>query len=118
MSSLPERDRLYLNDILKSGDAIHRYIDQHPDWLETRPSQTWEAILWNLAVIGEAAKRIGSETKRKLPDAGWAEAGRMRDFVVHHYSAIDRSVIAATIRQDIPRLLEAARGLLENDSES
>ncbi len=57
-------------------------------------------------IIGEAAKHIGPETRRRFPDVPWSDAARTRDRLVHHYFDIDLDVLWATVSSDLPQLLK------------
>jgi uncharacterized protein with HEPN domain len=59
-------------------------------------------------IVGEAAKLITDETRKRYPDVSWGDAARMRDRLVHHYFDIDLDVLWSTISEDLPELL---RGL-------
>ncbi|HEX2051799.1 MAG TPA: HepT-like ribonuclease domain-containing protein [Actinomycetota bacterium] len=75
----------------------------------------WDAVLYNLAVIGEAIKGLSSETLTRAPEVDWRAAARMRDFLVHHYFATDRDVVANTVERDIPPLRAAIERLTQRE---
>ena len=70
-----------------------------------------EAILHHLAVLGEAAARVGEVTRSELPELPWREMRDTRNFVVHAYFKIDPDVIWRTCREDVPTVLATVRRL-------
>ena len=74
----------------------------------------WEAILYNIAIIGEASKNLSKELRDQEPDVDWSPAAKMRDFVIHQYASTDLAIVAATVDEDLPRLEGAVDRLLGN----
>lgn len=54
--------------------------------------------------VGELAKRLTTADPARFIDPIWIQAARNRDFVVHHYDRVDRTVLWATVTVDFPRL--------------
>ena len=44
-------------------------------------------------IVGEAAKQVTAEIRRKHPEVPWSAAARMRDRLVHHYFDINLDVL-------------------------
>lgn len=57
-------------------------------------------------IVGEAAKQVTAETRRKHPEVPWSAAARMRDRLVHHYFDINLDVLWSTATVDLPALLK------------
>lgn len=64
-----------------------------------------EMILWNLVVLGEAAKRLPSEIRRRFGDVEWEKMMRTRDRITHHYEGIDWEIVLRIMAIDLPPLL-------------
>jgi hypothetical protein len=62
------------------------------------------AVVRQLEVIGEAAKRVSEERRSKNPEIPWKDIAGMRDKLIHHYFDIDLNVVWKTITDDIPKL--------------
>jgi uncharacterized protein with HEPN domain len=77
-----------------------------------------DAILFNLHVIGEAAKKLPSDLRERYADVPWREFSGMRDIIVHVYFALDLDIVWDAIQNDVPRLLRRVREIteLENDA--
>lgn len=52
-----------------------------------------DAILRNLAVIGEAVKALPEESIAAMPEVPWASIAGLRNVVVHEYFRIDPDII-------------------------
>lgn len=63
-----------------------------------------DAIIRNIEVIGEAAKKISSDTKKNHSEIPWKEISGMRDKLIHDYLGVDIKVVWKTIKEDIPSL--------------
>lgn len=61
----------------------------------------FDAILYDLVVIGEAVKSLDAQMKLKSPHIEWKEIIGLRDLLAHQYFHIDVSVIKASIDQPL-----------------
>lgn len=66
--------------------------------------KTQDAVLWRLAVIGEAANNVSAQTRRAIP-LEWSDIIGMRHVVVHHYRKLLMPRIWSTVREDLPGLI-------------
>lgn len=67
------------------------------------------AVLYDLAVIGEAAKGISGGTRQQHPSVPWSDMAGMRDVVIHQYFGIDASLVWRAASVSVPRLLESLK---------
>lgn len=67
------------------------------------------ALVKLVEIVGEAAKQVGDETRRRYPAVAWSGAARMRDRLVHHYFDINLDILWSTVTEDLPGLLDALR---------
>ena len=63
--------------------------------------KTQSAVILQLVVIGEMAKRISDETKNTI-DLPWKEIAGFRDVAVHDYFSLDLEIVWQTVIDDIP----------------
>lgn len=64
-----------------------------------------DAILFNLAVLGEAAKSMSRETVSRCDAVPWSEMAMTRDKVIHHYHGIDWATVDDIVENKLPGLL-------------
>ena len=69
--------------------------------------KTIRAVLYNLAVIGEAVRSIPPEIEALHPEIPWIDVRGMRNIVIHEYFQVNLSIIWQTIQEDLV-LLEAS----------
>lgn len=51
------------------------------------------AVIFKIIVLGEAAKRLSDEFRRKHPQINWKQVAGMRDRCVHGYDDIDVDIV-------------------------
>jgi uncharacterized protein with HEPN domain len=64
-----------------------------------------------IEIVGEAAARVGEETRQQVPQIPWQDIVGMRNRLIHAYYDIDLDRVWDTIIADLPALvplLEAA----------
>lgn len=75
-----------------------------------------DAILYQVIVIGEAAKatlQADPALEAELPEVEWSPMARMRDRVTHHYWATDPEIVWATAAKAVPELRRAVEQALD-----
>ncbi len=65
-----------------------------------------QAIAYNLAVLGEAARALSPELRERHPRVPWREVISQRNVVVHEYHRLDLDSLWVTATEDIPSLDE------------
>ncbi len=104
--------KLYIDDIIASIDRIEEYIKGIGFEEFVRDQKTIDAVVRNLLVIGEAAKNMPDETRRKHPDLPWFEIIGMRNKVIHEYFGVKEDVLWKTIKDDLPEFKNQIKSLL------
>jgi uncharacterized protein with HEPN domain len=66
-------------------------------------------------IIGEAAARVGADTKGTYPQIPWAQIVAMRNRLVHAYFDIDLDQVWKAATEDLPPLVVALESILEGD---
>jgi uncharacterized protein with HEPN domain len=96
------RDRLA--DISEAIKAIHDHVGGSLVQPDVGTEVVLHAVLFNLLVIGEAAKTIDIDLRGTSPEVPWADYAGLRDIIAHQYFRIQRQIIEDTIRKDLPTL--------------
>lgn len=74
---------------------------------ELRSDRLLELGLTRLVeIVGEAAARVSDGTRKRLPDIPWPQIVGMRNRLVHGYDRVDLAVLHATVRDELPQLIE------------
>jgi uncharacterized protein with HEPN domain len=81
-------DRLYLHHMLERCQRISRFIRPgRQEFFESEELQ--DAVIRNIEVIGEAAKRVSVAARARLASLDWKAICAMRDVLIHDYIGID-----------------------------
>lgn len=102
---------LFLDDLIASAEKIERYLRDTTADSFAANELLFDAVLFNIQVIGEAVKQIPEEAKAASPDTDWIGPARMRDVIAHHYFAIDAHIVWEAATVHVPRLLAGAKAL-------
>lgn len=103
---------LFLEDIEAACASIQEYTDglSQSDVLEDK--MRFEAVLMNLYVIDEAAKKLPREARERYDSVDWRRVAGMRDFIAHQYFALDLDIIWDAVENDVPVLHDEVRSIL------
>lgn len=104
--------RLYLIDIEESIRKINEYVVGMDLHAFMDDSKTFESVLYNIQIIGEAANKIPMEIREKHPDIDWRGIIGMRNVIVHGYFYVDPETVWKTVHSSIPILSEQIQKIL------
>ena len=104
---------LYLDDLIDSAEKLQRFLKDRAFEGFASDEMLFDAVLFNLEVIGEAVKKLPEEAKAAVPEADWSGPARMRDLIAHHYFAVDPQIVWEAATQHVPRMLAHAKQLRE-----
>ena len=110
---MKEREwRFYITDMIEFCEKIMSYTgDSTREEFFSEPI-TYEATLWNLRLIGEAATHIPSDVVGANPHIQWSQIIGMRHRLTHGYLDFNENVVWTAINVEVPRLLDDLRELL------
>ena len=75
-------------------------------------TQTQEAVIRRLEIIGEAVKSLPADWKDSHPEVEWRQIARMRDLLIHRYFSVDLDLTWTMARNDVPALAQEVSALL------
>ncbi len=97
------RDQTYVNQILDAIKKIHEYTFEGRDvFYETIIIQ--DAVMRNIEIIGEIAKRISDDFKEKHDAVPWRKMAGIRDVLIHDYDSIDMSIVWNVVSIELPKI--------------
>lgn len=66
----------------------------------------------SLEIIGEAAKNLSEDFKKKYKDTEWRKLTGLRDKVIHYYFGVDWDIVWDVIKNRLPKLKEQIENIL------
>ena len=112
---MPKDSKLYLDDILASIEKIERYSKNLTFTQLSQNEMAIDAVIRNLAIIGEAVKNLPQELKKKSPEIEWKKIAGLRDILIHQYSGVDIKIIWDILINKLPQLKGIIKKLRENE---
>ncbi len=109
----PRDWRLRVQDILDAIAVIQGYTAGMDYPVFTHDRRTVDAVLRNIAVIGEAASRVPEAIQAISPEIPWADMRDMRNVVVHEYFGVNRQILWDTVTTGLQPLVSQLRSLLD-----
>ena len=107
------RDDAAILDILRAARLARTFVagmDRHSFLADDK---TQSAVVHQLLVIGEAAKRVSDSMRAAQPAVPWASMTGMRDKLIHEYDDVDLEEVWQTVARDLPSLIAALAPLAE-----
>lgn len=103
-------DFVYTDHIILCLNKIQDYTNGLEQIDFSKSELIQDAVIRNIEIIGEAAKKISSDLKSQYPEIPWKEMSGMRDKLIHDYFGVDVEVVWKTVKEDIPYL----KSLIQN----
>jgi uncharacterized protein with HEPN domain len=104
---------MYLQDVAESCDKILRFTAGLSQSDLIGDEKTYDAVVRNLEIIGEAAKHISEDLRRQMPDIEWRKAAGLRDMLAHAYFGIDNDILWDVVQNKVPQLAKATGAFLD-----
>ena len=110
---MPRDFEVYLEDILKSIDKIHRYTSGMSLGEFEAEEKTVDAVVRNLEIIGEAAKSIPDNIRSSHPEVEWKKVCGLRDILIHAYFGVEVEIVYDIVRHKLTDLERQVRQILD-----
>jgi uncharacterized protein with HEPN domain len=110
--------KVYLEDIIGAVGRIRKYLEGRP-WKEaSKDEKTFDAVVRNIEVIGEAVKHLPIEMTTAEKSVEWRKIAGMRDVLAHEYFGVDEAIIGDVVEKKLEGLDRTARRLLSDKDPS
>ena len=105
-------DAGYLRDIVTAARPVQALVEGFDLEAFRTDVRTHSAVFYQLAVVGEATRKLSPEFRESITEIPWRRIAGMRDILIHGYRGVSPTEAwkAATI--SIPELLAALAPVL------
>lgn|SRR5574341_1721558 len=111
---MPRDSRQLLTDIQNAALKIAEYVrDITLEQFKSEPMRS-DAVLMNLAIIGEASKNLPEHIQQLSPETDWRRISGLRNIVIHEYFGVDLDIVWGITQKHVPGLLTSVTQILNN----
>ncbi|MGB3512775.1 MAG: DUF86 domain-containing protein [Microcoleaceae cyanobacterium] len=107
--------QLYFEDIIVASDKVMRYTEGMGLREFVADERTFDAVVRNLQIIGEAVKQIPPEMRSRYPQVEWRKIAWLRDVLAHAYFSLQDEMIWVLVQTKIPELLVEVRIIVNQE---
>jgi uncharacterized protein with HEPN domain len=111
------------NDDLVRIKHILDASEESVKFLETRQRRELDtdrmlslSLVRLLEIIGEAARGVSPQLRKKYPDIPWKQMTGIRDRLIHGYFDVDMEIVWKTVKEDIPPLINQLAELMDEEN--
>ena len=97
-------NKLYLGHIRDAIEKIENYISDVDYERFVLNDMMVDAVLRELAVIGEATNSLSRDFRRNHPEIPFRDIIDMRNILIHNYTDVDIKVVWETCKKNLPEL--------------
>ncbi|MCX6645800.1 MAG: DUF86 domain-containing protein [bacterium] len=107
--------RDYLVDILERAERVLENTRNVRDISELENDEwTQDAVVRNLEIMGEAAKKLPDEFCKEYPQIPWKEMKGLRDRLAHQYFEISINIIWDIVKNELPVIVKGVRSIISD----
>lgn len=104
---------LYLQDILDAMLAIEKFVEGLSFENFKDDDKTSSAVIRKFEIIGEAARQVPDDMRKKYNQLPWKEMAGMRDRLIHSYFGVKHELVWHTIKDVIPTVKPRIQEVLQ-----
>lgn len=102
----------FLEDIQDACTKIVRYTFELSFDAFQADEKTYDAVVRNLEIIGEATKNLPDEVLTMMPEVEWGKVIGLRNIIAHAYFGVNDQILWDVVQNKIPVLKQAVDRLM------
>ncbi|MBM4033925.1 MAG: DUF86 domain-containing protein [Planctomycetes bacterium] len=106
----------YLNDILDAIGKAEAFVAEMDYDQFAADDKTVFAVIRAIEIMGEAAKHIPPDVRKRHLDIPWTRVAGMRDKVIHGYFGVNLQTVWKAATQDAPFLKPLVTRAVEQET--
>lgn len=110
-------DRDLLSDMQEAIRRIGNYTEGMAYQTFLEDTRTQDAVIRNLEIIGEAAKRVSTDLQRSYPCIPWKAMAGLRDRLIHHYFGINLDIVWHIATAELPEVAGQLEAILRREGD-
>ena len=99
------RDINYVLDILEAVRLLQTFVAGVDQDTFENDLMRQAAVMRQLEIMGEAARRLSEETRLKFSEIPWRQIIGMRNRLIHGYDDVDLAIVWDSVQNDLPLLI-------------
>jgi len=105
---------IYIRDMLAAARKVRRYTRDLSFEAFRGNEMAIDAVLRNLEVLGEAAKKVPDSTRQAIPEVEWRRIAGLRDVLIHDYANVSLEIVWDIVKNKLPGLARQLRRSLQS----
>jgi uncharacterized protein with HEPN domain len=105
-------ERACVADMVEACARVIEYTTGFDGSTLRADKKTVDAVVRNLEVLGEAAKRVSEPIRARAVDVPWRQIAGMRDVLIHDYFGVDLDIVCDVALAKVPLLHVTLEALL------
>ena len=99
------RDPSYVKDMHNAASRVLEYVSDLTEDRFLEDDIRIDAVIRQLEILGEAARRVSDEFQNSHPDIPWRKIIGLRNELIHEYDTVDVELLWIIIMRDLPDLI-------------
>ncbi len=109
-----ERDLVKCEDMRIHAERARRFMGTRSLEEFLSDDMVQAAVIRCVEVVGEAARQVSEDTRRRAAGIPWAQIVGMRNILAHDYGAVDLERVYSVVMEDLSELLEHISKLISS----